>query len=103
MELIKAFHLMWDHYPKLCSLIHKSREVVAVNPACAHIDRKVGTICVQEQPPEKHAGCKANQALKTGDAQVLRRSKEDGAELLVFWLPVDGYPDFYPHFGKEAI
>lgn len=63
-SLEKAFHLMWDHFPEPVSLIHKSKCVVAVNPACSSIGRTVGSICIKHGKPEAHKGCLALKALK---------------------------------------
>lgn len=98
-ELLKAFHMMWDHFPEPCRLIHRSREVVAMNPPCAAIPREVGSICAQEPPLEKHRGCRAGEALETHRAQTLYGRRADGTEATAYWLPVDGYPDFYVHFA----
>ena len=97
-ELKKSFHLMWDHFPQPCTLVHRTKEVIAVNPACDIIGRRVGMICSQHGPAEAHQGCLANQALRERSPQVQRVVRGD-LELLVFWLPVDGYPDYYIHFG----
>ena len=101
-ELVRAFHLMWDHYPNPSSLIHKSREVVAVNPACKSIPREVGSICAREQPAEKHRGCRANVAVETHSAQMTHNRRAGGTETLSFWLPIDGHPDFYIHFSMPV-
>ena len=102
-ELVKAFHLMWDHFPEPCALHHKSREVVAVNPACKAINREVGSICIKHGKPEAHIGCLANTALSEREAQVVRKENDAGKEKLAFWLPIDGYPDYYIHFATRNI
>jgi hypothetical protein len=30
-KVIEEFHLIWDHFPEPVTLVHKSREVIAVN------------------------------------------------------------------------
>lgn len=54
--LIRAFHLMYDHFPEPAQLTHKSKQIVALNPACKAIGREVGMICIKHGPPEAHAG-----------------------------------------------
>ena len=44
-KLIEAFHLMFDHFPEGVQLAHKSKRVVALNPACEAMGRKIGMIC----------------------------------------------------------
>lgn len=100
-NLKNSFHLMWDHFPEPCTLVHKSKEVIAVNPACDIIGRRVGMICSQHGPAAAHQGCLANKALSEQRAQFRRVSRDD-MNLLVFWMPVNGYPDYYIHFGLSA-
>ena len=49
-KLVEAFHLMFDHFPEGVQLAHKSKRVVAVNPACQAIGRTVGMICAKHGP-----------------------------------------------------
>lgn len=102
-DLVRAFHLMWDHFPGPCSLIHKSKKVIAVNPACKTIGREVGMFCVNTGNPENHKGCLSGKALAEHKAQR-RQVAYDGVQRAVFWLPVDGHDDYYLHFsvGFEA-
>jgi hypothetical protein len=100
-ELVKSFHLMWDHFPECVQLAHNSYPVIAVNPAAAPIGREVGMICAKHGPPERHKGCKAQQAIKEGEATWAASPASQAGELggVVFWLPIDGYPDYYLHFA----
>lgn len=97
-ELIAAFHLMWDHFPGPCSLIHKSKRVVAVNQASKDMGRNVGMRCIETGAPENHKGCLAAQALTERRAQRIQVDAH-GTLRVVFWLPVDGYDDYYTHFS----
>lgn len=56
-------------------------------------------------PPEHHKGCLANKTLKGHKATWLKgpRMTPDAPEATIFWLPVDGYPDFYIHFGVHCM
>ncbi len=97
-SLEKAFHLMWDHFPEPVSLIHKSKCVVAVNPACSSIGRTVGSICIKHGKPEAHKGCLALKALKK-QTGMYRAGTFEKKSFVVFWLPVDEHPDYYLHFA----
>ena len=84
-ELIAAFHLMWDHFP--------SMEIIG---------RHVGMRCIKHGPAESHKGCLAHKALNEHKAKY-STSIINGKESVAYWLPVDGYPDYYLHFGTRVI
>ena len=97
--VIEAFHLMWGNFPEPASLVHKSREVVAINKA--HEKKgvlKPGMNCAKMGEPGAHAGCLGNQALAAREAAyvVMQRA---GKDLIAFWVPLDGYPEYFIHFG----
>ena len=96
--LVKAFHLMWGNFPEPATLVHKSREVIAVNAACQIIGRVAGMNCAKHGAPEAHRGCLANQALST-QQPAFRKSNSGEKEVIAYWLPVDGYPELFIHFG----
>lgn len=96
--LIDAFHLMWDHYPAPCTLVHRSREVIAVNPACREIGREPGMDCSRHGPAENHRGCLADKAVAEHKAYRARKVA-NGSERIAFWLPIDGFADYYVHFS----
>ena len=100
-KLIEAFHLMFDHYPEPVQLAHKSKRIMALNPASRTIGREVGMICAQHGTPEAHKGCLAVQAVKEGQAKwrTAEPAGPGGRQAVVFWLPVTGFPDFYIHFS----
>ena len=98
-SVIAAFHLMWGNFPEPASLVHKSREVMAVNKA----HQKLGYLhpgmnCAKQGSPEAHKGCLANKTLKYGQAAYTIMKPAAGKEIIAYWLPVDGYPDFFIHF-----
>ena len=100
-KLVEAFHLMFDCYPEAAQLTHKSKKIVALNPACEAFGRQVGMICIKHGSPESHKGCLANKAIKE---QIYKRNLHLAEipakrEYSVFWLPVPGHPDFYIHFS----
>ena len=100
-KLVEAFHLMFDHFPEGVQLAHKSKRVVAVNPACQAIGRTVGMICAKHGPAEAHKGCLAHKTVKKHAASWAKGPEINpgGQTSVVFWLPVDGYPDYFIHFG----
>ncbi len=99
-KLIAAFHLMYDHFPGVAHLNHKSKEIVAANPAALAFGRKEGTFCFQRRSPEEHKGCLAEETVKNGLEQCVCRPPEDGRPgATVFWLPIEGYPDYFVHFA----
>ncbi len=101
-SVIEAFHLMWGNYPDPASLVHKSRMVAAVNKAHEKLGvLKPGMNCARLGAPEAHRGCKAEQALASGEAAYAYMMK-DGRERLAFWLPLDGCPEYYVHFSVGA-
>ncbi len=97
-SVIDAFHLMWDGFPEPVQLNHKSRRIMAVNKAAAAMGLAPNLFCNKLGTPEQHRGCKANQCVATGQAQYVPIQKP-GHEAVGFWLPVDGYPEFFIHFG----
>jgi hypothetical protein len=100
-KLSQAFHLMYDNFPEGVQLTHKSRRIVALNKASADSGRQVGMICSSAGDPAAHRGCLANKALARNEATWTqgRKAGQDGRAGIIFWLPVDGYPDYYVHFA----
>lgn len=96
--LEKAFHLMWGNFPEGAQLTYKNREIIALNAACEKIGRSKGMKCISHGAPEGHRGCLANQALRT-QRPVFKKTKYGDKEMITYWLPVDGYPDVFIHFG----
>ena len=97
-NVIDAFQLMWGSFPEPVTLVHKSREVIAVNAACESIGRVEGMNCATHGAPEAHKGCLANQALST-QQPAFKKSKFGDREIISYWLPLAGYPELFIHFG----
>ena len=97
-ELAKDFHLMWDNFPGLASLVHKSKRVVAANEIAQSFGRKPGVFCIKLGDPQSHVPCLANECLKEGKPKVLEKTGDYGVRL-VHWQPIDGYPDYYVHYS----
>ena len=100
-KVIESFHLMYDDFPEPAMLIHKSREMLAVNKACKLLGVAPGMFCNKQGKPEVHKGCLADKALKAQCAAWMKypapNRPDDSA--IAFWLPVNGYPDIYVHFA----
>lgn len=97
-KVIEAFHLMWGNFPEGVQLTHKNREIIALNTACERFGRVKGMVCSSHGAPEGHKGCLANQALST-QQPIYKKSKFGEREIITYWLPVDGYPELFIHFG----
>ena len=99
LEIVKAFHLMWDIFPSPSALLRKDRTVVACNPAAAAIGYKVGDRCFQSFGDKSvHKHCRANEALRDGLPQrapvynsVHNRVNDS------YWLPLAGRNDLFVH------
>lgn len=100
-KLIEAFHLMWGRYPAPASLVHKSKWIVAVNQSCRQGGREPGMICATWNRPEIHRGCLAARTLRE-QTPLSKLVRIGDVGFKVYWLPIDGYPDFYVHFATES-
>ncbi len=98
-KLAEAFHLLYDSFPGVAQLNHKPKRIVAVNPAARAFGRQEGMICSQHGSPDQHKGCLAEKALQEGQS-VCMPPMADGTGLTVFWLPIEGYSDYYIHFAS---
>ena len=99
--VIESFHRMYGHFPEPVTLVHKTRQIVAVNEAGRKAGREPGMICIKQGRPEDHRICKAARAVTEHRAQWVKapHSLDPGREFVAFWLPIDGCPDFYIHFS----
>lgn len=102
-EILRAFEMMWGLHPGPVMLIHKSREIVAVNQAAAAVGLPVGILCHSLYPSDKPCPhCLANKALK--QAQAVRRTAYVPSQKRFmdgFWIPVVSEPELYVHFGND--
>lgn len=101
-EIIKAFHLMWDNYPESAMLVDKQRNIIAANKIAPSTGRIVGQKCVLVEPLEQHKGCKAGEAWSKGVASYRKKTGKLG-DVISFWVPIDGYPDYLVHFSVGSI
>ncbi|SBV95078.1 conserved hypothetical protein [uncultured delta proteobacterium] len=100
-KILEAFHLMYDHFPESVTLVHKTKQIVAVNAAGKAAGREPGMFCIKQGRPEDHAICRAAKAVAKHRAQWVKASpsQDPDKSFVAFWLPVDGHPDFYVHFS----
>lgn len=98
-KVLEAFHMMWDSFPAPVRLIHKNKQVLAINEMAKEAGLETGVSCFSISPPEAHKGCKANVALSTNKAQIMY--SEQGK--VKWWLPVKGYNDIYIHFSMTPL
>ncbi|MDR2366639.1 MAG: hypothetical protein LBF58_00790 [Deltaproteobacteria bacterium] len=100
-NLLQAFHLMYDNYPESVQLTHKSRTILAINPAAKAMGKDVGLLCSKIGSPERHRICQANKALKDRKPTwvTVNPAAPGGRQYVTFWLPIEGYPDLYIHFS----
>lgn len=98
-EVIDSFHVMWDNYPEAASIVHKSKEVQAVNKA--HF-LKPGLICARMGIHGPHVGCLAHKALSTREPVVVtHHSNDEECEMVTYWIPLDGHPDYFIHVSTR--
>lgn len=101
--LIEAFNLIWNRYPEPAMLIHRSKKMVAVNRACRDFGGQDGAVCAEYGDPSHHRGCLADEALSRGKAMSVDRELPGEERMVVYWLPVEGYSDYYVHFFSGSL
>jgi hypothetical protein len=101
-KVLEAFHMMWDNFPEAVMLVHKSREILAVNDACRKAGVAVGGKCSELGTPERHKGCLANQAIARKKA-TYSKSVAGGKTIIAYWMPLADYPEVYVHFAVGAV
>jgi hypothetical protein len=96
-QLIKAFEMMWGNFPEPVMLIHRSSTIIAANECCKAFGGVPGAKCNAIQP-EKHKGCKANEALDKNETCTASQ-KIGETSMTSYWVPVSGVSDYFVHFG----
>lgn len=97
-NVIEAFHLMWSKFPGPVTLVHKSRMIMAANPVGISLGRIPGIKCSTLPPASSHEGCLGNKALSENCAK-LKKLVTPEYQRMVYWVPVEGYPDYFLHFS----
>lgn len=102
-KVIEAFKLMWSSYPEPAMLINRGKRVMALDWACRHAQRDVGSYC------HEIGGCK-----DMGNSCLLRRCLDTRQgvhtkvntgkkQWSIHWVPLEGYPDYCVHFFAGSI
>jgi hypothetical protein len=99
-KTLEAFQMMWGPFPERVMLVHKNRNILAVNESARAAEATAGIKCFTLNPTgvpgEYCKHCKANIALHEGRAVV---SHEDGNKVLAYWIPLKDVEDVYVHFA----
>jgi len=101
-DLRHHFHLFWDQFIFPVMLVHKSFTILDRNRAAEAIGCTPGTRCIDMGEKKQHRGCLASKALRE---QTSKRSvefvPEVGRVIDSYWIPLEGYPEFYVHFAID--
>ncbi len=103
-EAVKCFKIMWGKFPIPAMLLHKDRTVVALNgaypPASSNF---VGKKCFEMTRGSKVCPhCEANEAVAENKGRHAISYNWPLQQLRdCYWVPLDGYPDLYVHFGVD--
>ena len=103
LEILKAFHLMWDMFPTPVFLLRKDRTIVDFNQTARDRGVRLGPKCYQLSGDDCiHKQCLGNSALEEG---VGKRSVGYYAPSKRFvdsyWLPIGGQKDLFVHFAID--
>lgn len=101
-KVLEAFHMMWDNFPEPVMLVHKSREILAINDVCRNAGGTVGAKCSELGGSERHKGCLANQAIAMKKT-IYSKNEANGRQIIGYWMPLTDYPDIYVHFSVGAM
>lgn len=101
-EIRSNFHLFWDNFPCVVTLVYKDRTIVEANKAAQEIGYPVGEKCINLGEKKHHAHCKAHIALRDG-VGIREVAYYDflGKVIDGYWIPLAGSQDFYVHFGID--
>ena len=96
-NIIDAFYLIWENYPEPAMLVHKNEQVAAANPACSGQGHKIHCLSLDYGVTPKQNQELAGQALADQRPMFVKKRRKQ-AEITIYWMPVNGYPDYYIHF-----
>ncbi|MDD3221411.1 MAG: hypothetical protein EOM34_03495 [Clostridia bacterium] len=94
-QIIAEFHSMWDEFPGVARLIHKSHRVLAANQKAVSQGLEAGQICAKMGAPESHKGCMMAEAMKLKEGKMDRPSEQK----VRGWLPVKDEDEVVVHFS----
>ena len=80
----------------------RDSNIIAANKVAPSTGRIEGNKCALVEPLEQHKGCRAEEAWKNGEASYRKKVGKLG-DVVSFWIPVDGYPDYLVHFSVGSI
>lgn len=76
-KLVEAFHLMYDSFPGVAQLNHKSKLIAATNPAAQAFGRLEGMICSRHGSPRSAPGLPGGKSLKRTKRAVHLHAGDD--------------------------
>lgn len=101
-EHIRNFLLQWEYFPFPALMIRRDRTVLAANPVAEKVGLTASIRCCDSGSKESHRDCLADCALsERSGKRLLGYSKEYGAFLDSYWLPVADLKDVYIHFSID--
>ncbi len=100
--VIQAFHLMFDNYPESAVLLDKERNIIATNKIAPSTGRVEGIRCSTVQPLEQHKGCKLSEAIESNETAYRKKVGALG-DVVSFWVPITGFPDYFVHFSVGSV
>lgn len=101
-DYTRHFLLQWEYFPYPALMIRGDRTVLAANPAAQRAGVNMSIRCCEVGGKESHSECLTSCGL-TGNAakRLVGYSKDFGAFLDSYWMPVVGLSDVYVHFNID--
>lgn len=101
-EHLRHFLLQWEHFPFPALMVRQDRTVLAANPAAERAGINASIRCCDVGGKTSHANCLADCALSENAAKrLIGYSKDFGAFLDSYWMPVADLKDVYIHFSID--
>ena len=101
-EHARHFLLQWEHFPYPALMIRRDRTILAANPAAERAGINASIRCCDVGNKQSHSNCLADCALtETAAKRLVGYSKEFGAFLDSYWMPVVGLEDVFIHFSID--
>jgi hypothetical protein len=102
-EAVQAFEATWFYYPAPVFLLHRNRDIIAMNKAAKDLGILTGMKCFQLSGAKGiHNNCLGNAALReqTGKRSVMYVPQMKQV-LDSYWLPVVGEKNLLIHFAAD--
>lgn len=101
-DYAKHFLLQWEHFPYPALMIRKDRTILAANPAAERAGVNASIRCCEVGGRESHRECLTACGLtENATKRMVGYSKDFGAFLDSYWMPVVGLKDVYIHFSID--